>query len=71
MPDPSAPPPPAPAAPPPPPEDRLVRTVHAAVVDRLAGDLVATRVLAAAFLVAGALTAVGHLVAIVASSRLR
>ena len=43
----------------------------AAVVDRLAGDLVATRVLAAAFLVAGALTAVGHLVAIVASSRLR
>jgi carboxypeptidase C (cathepsin A) len=33
MPDPSAPPPPPPAAPPPPPEDRLVRTVHAAVVD--------------------------------------
>ena len=32
MPDPAVPPPPAPAAPPPPPEDRLVRTVHSAVV---------------------------------------
>jgi hypothetical protein len=43
----------------------------AAVVDAVAGDLAATRVLVLAFLAAGAVTAAGHLVAIVASSRLR
>jgi len=43
----------------------------AAVVDSIAGDLVGTRVLLVALLPVAAVTAVGHLVAILASSRLR
>jgi phosphatidylglycerophosphate synthase len=43
----------------------------AAVVDAAAGDLIGTRVLIAALLPIAALTAVGHLAAILASSRLR
>ena len=43
----------------------------AAIVDSIAGDLIGTRVLLAALLPVAAITAVGHLVAILASSRLR
>jgi phosphatidylglycerophosphate synthase len=43
----------------------------AAVVDAIAGDLTGTRVLLIALLPVAAVTAVGHLVAILASSRLR
>jgi phosphatidylglycerophosphate synthase len=43
----------------------------AAVVDSIAGDLVGTRVLLVALLPVAAVTAAGHLVAILASSRLR
>jgi phosphatidylglycerophosphate synthase len=43
----------------------------AAVVDAIAGELVATRVLLVALLPVAAVTAVGHLIAILASSRLR
>jgi hypothetical protein len=43
----------------------------AAIVDSIAGDLVGTRVLLAALLPVAAVTALGHLVAILASSRLR
>ncbi len=43
----------------------------AAVVDAIAGDLVGTRVLLVALLPVAAVTATGHLLAILASSRLR
>lgn len=43
----------------------------AAVVDAFLGDLTATRVLVAALLVLGAVTVIGHLLAILASSKLR
>ncbi|HWT23766.1 MAG TPA: CDP-alcohol phosphatidyltransferase family protein [Solirubrobacteraceae bacterium] len=43
----------------------------AAVADEAAGDLAGTRVLVAALVAAGAVTAAGHLVAILASDRLR
>jgi phosphatidylglycerophosphate synthase len=43
----------------------------AAVVDSIAGDLVGTRILLVALVPAAAITAAGHLVAILASSRLR
>jgi phosphatidylglycerophosphate synthase len=43
----------------------------AAIVDAIAGDLVGTRVLLVALVPVAAVTAVGHLVAILASSRLR
>jgi phosphatidylglycerophosphate synthase len=43
----------------------------AAVVDAVAGDLAGTRALVVALVAVGAITAVGHLLAILASSRLR
>jgi CDP-alcohol phosphatidyltransferase len=43
----------------------------AAIVDKAAGDLTGTRILVAALVAAGAVTALGHLVAILASDRLR
>ena len=43
----------------------------AAVVDAVAGDLVASRALLLALITAGAVTVVGHLVAILSSDRLR
>jgi phosphatidylglycerophosphate synthase len=43
----------------------------AAVVDEVAGDLAGTRVLVVALVVVGAVTAAGHLLAILASGRLR
>jgi phosphatidylglycerophosphate synthase len=43
----------------------------AAIVDAIAGDLVGTRALLIAFVAAAALTAVGHLVVILSSDRLR
>src|SRR3954452_1838206 len=43
----------------------------AAIVDALAGDLVGTRVLVVALVPVAAITAAGHLVAILSSSRLR
>jgi phosphatidylglycerophosphate synthase len=43
----------------------------AAIVDAIAGDLVGSRVLVIALVVVAAVTAVGHLVAILASDRLR
>jgi phosphatidylglycerophosphate synthase len=45
--------------------------LSAAIVDAIAGELVGTRVLLVALLPVAAVTAVGHLVAILASSRLR
>jgi hypothetical protein len=43
----------------------------AAIVDALAGDLVGSRVLVIALVAMTAITAVGHLLAIVTSDRLR
>jgi hypothetical protein len=43
----------------------------AAMVDAISGDLVGTRVLVSAMLPVAAVTAAGHLIAILASSRLR
>jgi hypothetical protein len=43
----------------------------AAIVDAIAGDLTGTRVLAVALVPVAAITAAGHLLAILASSRLR
>jgi hypothetical protein len=43
----------------------------AAVVDAVAGDLVGSRALVIALVVVGAVTAIGHLLAILASDRLR
>jgi hypothetical protein len=43
----------------------------AAIVDAVAGDLIGSRVLMIALVAMTAITAVGHLVAILASSRLR
>jgi len=43
----------------------------AAIVDHAAGDLSGSRALLAVLVVVGAITVVGHLVAILASDRLR
>jgi phosphatidylglycerophosphate synthase len=51
--------------------DATLLALAAAVVDALAGDLVGSRALVVALVVVGALTAVGHLLAVLASDRLR
>jgi phosphatidylglycerophosphate synthase len=46
-------------------------TLGAAIVDAVAGELIGSRILLVAFVAAAALTAVGHLVVILSSDRLR
>jgi hypothetical protein len=48
-----------------------VLALAAAVIDALAGDLVGTRALLVALVPVAVLTAVGHLVAVLTSDRLR
>lgn len=53
------------------PVEATLLALVAAVADRMAGDLAATRVLLLCLLAAGAVTAAGHLLAILSSDRLR
>jgi hypothetical protein len=51
--------------------EATVLALAAAIVDAIAGDLIGSRVLIVALVAMTAITALGHLVAIITSDRLR